>query len=138
MIRRDETNKHFSEDQFRTRLRLVLVALVLVATGLVARAVDLQILDDGFLEGQGDAPVGLVGGERNVRAAESHALEPAQRVPRKAAPAEFRLVQLRVGVVVVEDELLAEQAIEAADEKEQIRRIACVDHIEPAAAADSQ
>ena len=54
MIRRDEA-KHFSEEQFRSRLRFVLVALVLVATGLVARAVDLQILDEGFLEGQGDA-----------------------------------------------------------------------------------
>jgi len=54
MIRRDES-KHFSPEQYRTRLRLVLVALVLVATGLVARAVDLQLLDDGFLEGQGDA-----------------------------------------------------------------------------------
>lgn len=54
MIRRDEA-KHFSQEQFRSRLRFVLVALVLVATGLVARAVDLQILDEGFLEGQGDA-----------------------------------------------------------------------------------
>src|SRR5215217_159749 len=54
MIRRDE-NKHFSPDQFRTRLRFVLGALVLIATGLVARAVDLQVLDEGFLEGQGDA-----------------------------------------------------------------------------------
>ena len=53
-VRRNEA-KSFSEEQFRTRLHLVLVALVLVATGLVARAVDLQILDDGFLEGQGDA-----------------------------------------------------------------------------------
>ena len=51
---RDES-KHFSQEQFRSRLRLVLVALVLVATGLVARAVDLQVLDEGFLEGQGDA-----------------------------------------------------------------------------------
>ena len=53
-IKRAEA-KHFSADQFRSRLHLVLFALVLVATGLVARAVDLQILDDGFLEGQGDA-----------------------------------------------------------------------------------
>jgi cell division protein FtsI (penicillin-binding protein 3) len=58
MIRSDvrrADGKSFSQEQFRTRLHLVLVALVLVATGLVARAVDLQILDDGFLEGQGDA-----------------------------------------------------------------------------------
>jgi len=54
MIRRDE-GKHFSPEQYRGRLRFVLVTLVLIATGLVARAVDLQVLDEGFLEGQGDA-----------------------------------------------------------------------------------
>ena len=32
-----------------------LVRLLLIAGGLVAKAVDLQLLDDGFLEGQGDA-----------------------------------------------------------------------------------
>jgi cell division protein FtsI (penicillin-binding protein 3) len=48
-------NKSFSHDQFRARLRFVLGALTLIAAGLVARAVDLQVLDDGFLEGQGDA-----------------------------------------------------------------------------------
>jgi len=54
MIRRDE-GKHFSPEQYRGRLRFVLVMLVLIATGLVARAVDLQVLDEGFLESQGDA-----------------------------------------------------------------------------------
>ncbi|MBL8266993.1 peptidoglycan D,D-transpeptidase FtsI family protein [Steroidobacter sp.] len=54
MIRRDE-GKHFSPEQYRGRLRFVLITLVLIATGLVARAVDLQVLDEGFLEGQGDA-----------------------------------------------------------------------------------
>jgi len=45
----------FGADQFRGRLRVVLVLFVLGVTGLAARAVDLQVLDDGFLEGQGDA-----------------------------------------------------------------------------------
>ncbi|HEY0685543.1 MAG TPA: penicillin-binding transpeptidase domain-containing protein [Steroidobacter sp.] len=54
MIRRDE-GKQFSPEQYRGRLRFVLGTLVLIAGGLVARAVDLQVLDDGFLEGQGDA-----------------------------------------------------------------------------------
>lgn len=54
MIRRDE-GKHFSPEQYRGRLRFVLITLMLIATGLVARAVDLQVLDEGFLEGQGDA-----------------------------------------------------------------------------------
>lgn len=54
MIRRDEA-KNFSPEQYRSRLRFVLGALVLIAGGLVARAVDLQVLDEGFLEGQGDA-----------------------------------------------------------------------------------
>src|SRR4029453_10445193 len=52
---RNESNRAFSQQQFRTRLRLVLGALVLIAGALVARAVDLQLLDEGFLEGQGDA-----------------------------------------------------------------------------------
>jgi cell division protein FtsI (penicillin-binding protein 3) len=52
---RNNDGKHFSQEQFRSRLRFVLGALVLVAVGLVARAVDLQVLDEGFLEGQGDA-----------------------------------------------------------------------------------
>jgi cell division protein FtsI (penicillin-binding protein 3) len=52
---RNESNRSFSQDQFRTRLRLVLGMLVLIAVALVARAVDLQLLDEGFLEGQGDA-----------------------------------------------------------------------------------
>jgi cell division protein FtsI/penicillin-binding protein 2 len=47
--------KGFSPDQFSTRLRFVLVLIVLMAVGLVARAVDLQLLDNGFLEKQGDA-----------------------------------------------------------------------------------
>jgi cell division protein FtsI (penicillin-binding protein 3) len=51
---RNET-RGFSSDQFRLRLRFVLGGLVLVACALVARAVDLQLLDDGFLESQGDA-----------------------------------------------------------------------------------
>lgn len=53
MLRSD--NKAFSADQYRIRLRFVLAMLLLVAIALVARAVDLQLLDDGFLEGQGDA-----------------------------------------------------------------------------------
>lgn len=48
-------NKSFSAEQFRGRLRFVLGVLVLIAIGLVARAVDLQVLDEGFLESQGDA-----------------------------------------------------------------------------------
>jgi cell division protein FtsI (penicillin-binding protein 3) len=52
---RNEGNRSFSQEQFRSRLRLVLGMLVLIAVALVARAVDLQVLDEGFLEGQGDA-----------------------------------------------------------------------------------
>ena len=53
MIRSD--NKAFSPEQYATRLRVVLGMLALIACALIARAVDLQLLDDGFLEGQGDA-----------------------------------------------------------------------------------
>ncbi|MFL6576976.1 MAG: penicillin-binding protein 2, partial [Povalibacter sp.] len=54
MIRTDN-NKAFSPEQYSARLRVVAGMLLLIAGALVARAVDLQVLDDGFLEGQGDA-----------------------------------------------------------------------------------
>lgn len=53
MIRND--HRAFSPEQYRSRLRFVLGMLLLTAIALVVRAVDLQLLDDGFLEGQGDA-----------------------------------------------------------------------------------
>jgi cell division protein FtsI (penicillin-binding protein 3) len=53
VIRND--NKAFSPEQFSVRLRVVLGMLLLIGVALVVRAVDLQVLDDGFLEGQGDA-----------------------------------------------------------------------------------
>jgi cell division protein FtsI (penicillin-binding protein 3) len=53
MIRND--NKAFSPEQYAMRLRVVLGMLSLIAIALIVRAVDLQLLDDGFLEGQGDA-----------------------------------------------------------------------------------
>lgn len=42
-------------EQFRGRLVFVLALLMLAAAGLLARGIDLQLLDDGFLEGQGDS-----------------------------------------------------------------------------------
>lgn len=45
----------FSPEQYRGRMRFVMGGLLLIGVGLVARAVDLQLLDDGFLESQGDA-----------------------------------------------------------------------------------
>lgn len=53
MLRND--HKDFSQDQYRVRSRFVLGMLVLIALALVARAIHLQVLDQGFLEGQGDA-----------------------------------------------------------------------------------
>ena len=47
--------RSFTFDQFRVRLRVVLGIILVFACGLVIRAVDLQVLDDGFLEGQGEA-----------------------------------------------------------------------------------
>src|SRR3954471_7364041 len=54
MIRTDN-NKAFSPEQYSARLRVVAGMLLLIAGALLARAVDLQVLDEGFLEGQGDA-----------------------------------------------------------------------------------
>src|SRR3954463_12750815 len=53
MIRND--NKAFSAEQYSLRLRVVAGMLLLIAGALVARAVDLQVLDHGLLEGPGDA-----------------------------------------------------------------------------------
>src|SRR5688500_5158362 len=47
--------RSFAPEQFRARLWFVLGLFTLAAAGLVARAVNLQLLDDGFLEGQGNA-----------------------------------------------------------------------------------
>jgi cell division protein FtsI (penicillin-binding protein 3) len=52
-LRQDK--RAFSPEQYRSRMRFVMGAMVLIAGGLLARAVDLQLLDDGFLESQGDA-----------------------------------------------------------------------------------
>ena len=45
----------FSLEQFRGRMRALAVGLCLIALGLVARAAQLQLFDDGFLEDQGEA-----------------------------------------------------------------------------------
>jgi cell division protein FtsI (penicillin-binding protein 3) len=45
----------FSPEQYRSRMRFVMGAMLLICIGLIVRAVDLQLLDDGFLESQGDA-----------------------------------------------------------------------------------
>ncbi|MGC3982645.1 MAG: penicillin-binding transpeptidase domain-containing protein [Steroidobacteraceae bacterium] len=52
---RSTDSKPFTVEQFRGRLRWVLLALGLAGTALVVRAVDLQLLDDGFLLKQGNA-----------------------------------------------------------------------------------
>jgi cell division protein FtsI (penicillin-binding protein 3) len=48
-------HRGFSPDQFRLRLRLAFIALVAAAVTLVARAVELQLFEQDFLEDQGDA-----------------------------------------------------------------------------------
>src|SRR5437773_11398485 len=52
---RNNENRVFAVEQFRGRLRWVMLALLLASGGLIARAVQLQLLDDGFLLGQGNA-----------------------------------------------------------------------------------
>ena len=45
----------FSPEQYRSRMRFVMGLMLLIGVGLIVRAVDLQLLDEGFLESQGDA-----------------------------------------------------------------------------------
>lgn len=52
---RSTDSKPFTVEQFRGRLRWVLLALGAAGAALVVRAVDLQLLDDGFLMKQGNA-----------------------------------------------------------------------------------
>jgi hypothetical protein len=80
----------------------------------------------------GDAPVRFVGGNRDIGRLECPALEPAQEPVEEIPAAEFRLVELGVDVVVIENELLAEQLEEPTDQKNRIRGIAGVDDVESA------
>ena len=77
-----------------------------------------------------DALVRLVGGERDLGGPEGQLLEQQHQLPEQAAPAELGFVQLRIGVVVIEQEFLAEQLPEAADQEEQVGRIAGMDDVE--------
>lgn len=52
---RHAERKAFSFEHFRGRLLLVLLLLVLGAVGLIARAAQLQLVNQGFLESQGKA-----------------------------------------------------------------------------------
>jgi cell division protein FtsI (penicillin-binding protein 3) len=48
-------SRAFSFEQFRGRLRIVMVVLGIAMVAVVARAAQLQLFDEGFLEGQGKA-----------------------------------------------------------------------------------
>jgi predicted ATPase with chaperone activity len=84
-----------------------------------------------------DLPVRLVGRDRHVRHLEREALEPDHELPEEVAAPELRLVELRVDVVVVEDEFLAQELEETADEEEEVRRVARMDHVEAAREEDA-
>src|SRR5688572_33256536 len=74
----------------------------------------------------------MIGRDGDVRAAEGPALELQHQAIEEVPPPELGLVELRVDVVVVEDEALAEELEESADEEEEVRRIARVDRVEAA------
>src|SRR3546814_9404679 len=78
-----------------------------------------------------DPAIALVGGDRDVGHSEGPAFQPADQPVEDVAAAELGLVELRVQVVMVEDELLAaEQLEEAADQEDCVRRVAGVDRSE--------
>ena len=78
----------------------------------------------------GDTPVGFVGGDRHVSRSECPVLERQHQAIEEIAPAELRLIELRIEIVMIEHELLAEQLEEAADQEKQVRRIAGMDDVE--------
>src|SRR3546814_17727036 len=66
-----------------------------------------------------DPAIALVGGDRDVGHSEGPAFQPADQPVEDVAAAELGLVELRVQVVMVEDELLA------AEQLEEIGRASC-------------
>src|SRR4051812_4306051 len=79
-----------------------------------------------------DAAIGLVGGDGDVGRTERELLEPQHQPIEKVAAPELREIQLGIRVVVVEQELLAEDLVEPADQEEEIGRIAVMDDVEAA------
>src|SRR5690606_27854281 len=77
-----------------------------------------------------DPPIRFVRCDRAVRGPVRQALEPAQGPVPEAALIELRLVELRIDVVVIENELLPEQLERQGDQKDQIRRIARMNDVE--------
>src|SRR6185369_9140956 len=77
-----------------------------------------------------DLSIRLVRGQRHVRSSERPILEQHEQPVKAVATAKLRFVQLRVDVMVVEDELLAEDLEERTDQKKQVGRIAGVDDVE--------
>jgi hypothetical protein len=79
-----------------------------------------------------NAAVGLIGSERYICGSESEPFEQHQTAPKKAPAAEFRLEQLGIEIVMVEDEFLSEkQLIKTCDQEDQVWRIATMNDIEP-------
>jgi hypothetical protein len=77
--------------------------------------------------------IGIVGGDRDIGEREAPAFEPAEQLPEEIVAAEFRLVELGPDIVLVEDEAHAEKNLpETCHEKDEIWRIAGLDHVEAA------
>src|SRR5215472_13062181 len=64
-----------------------------------------------------DPAIGLVGRDRYVGRRKSQALQQDERAPDDAAMPELSLVKLRAEVVMVENQLLAEQVLEKSADK---------------------
>ena len=79
-----------------------------------------------------DFLVGFIGGDAGVRAAKAELLEMHQAVVNDAAGflAVAGEIQFGRNIVVVENEFFAQQAIECADEKQRVRRVVGMHHIE--------
>ena len=82
----------------------------------------------------GNAAVGFVGGDGDVGSLEGELLGEPQQMPKDPAPAELRLVEFRVGVVMVEHEALSRENLEEKpDQEDEVGRIAGMDHVEAVA-----
>ena len=77
-----------------------------------------------------DFAVALVCGNDDIREQERKPLKKKQETPKKPAAIEFRFVQFRIDVVVIEDIFLPQKLKWQRDEKDQIGRIAAVNSVE--------
>ncbi len=80
----------------------------------------------------------MVGRDRYVRQCERNAFKQNHDAPKKTTTSKFRLVELRIDVVLIENKGLSEQKLmKCTNQEDEIGRIARMDHIKSARGQNS-